>query len=54
MSVVEKLTKMPAAKKVFFLAFFVVLVGAGFWLNWVGIALITAFAWVVLIPALGA
>ena len=33
MSVVEKLTKMPVAKKVFFLAFFAVLVGAGFWFN---------------------
>lgn len=33
MSVAEKLTKMPVAKKVFFLAFFVVLVGAGFWFN---------------------
>ena len=33
MNVVEKLTKMPMAKKVFFLAFFAVLVGAGFWFN---------------------
>jgi type IV pilus assembly protein PilO len=36
MSVAEKLTKMPVAKKVFFLAFFVVLVGAGFWFNFYG------------------
>ncbi len=33
MSVVEKFTKMPLAKKVFFLTFFAVLVGAGFWFN---------------------
>ena len=33
MSTVEKLTKMPVAKMVFFLAFFAVLVGAGFWFN---------------------